>query len=89
MNEIFHNFYPGKVSTKSYGPIKAYAANTNQGIARDYNEDRVSIIINISQPENKNKENINWPKASYFSVFDGHGGNKCAEFLKKRIVVSH
>ena len=48
MDESFNNFYPGKVSTKSYGPIKAYAANTNQGIARDYNEDRVSIIININ-----------------------------------------
>ena len=89
MNESFNNFYPGKVSTKSYGPIKAYAANTNQGIARDYNEDRVSIIININQPannNNKNKEKVNWPKASYFSVFDGHGGNKCAEFLRDNLL---
>ena len=86
MDESFNNFYPGKVSTKSYGPIKAYAANTNQGIARDYNEDRVSIIININQPNNKNKENIVWPKASYFSIFDGHGGNKCAEFLRDNLL---
>ena len=87
MNESFNNFFPGKVSTKSYGPIKAYAANTNQGIARDYNEDRVSIIININQPNNnKNKEKVNWPKASYFSVFDGHGGNKCAEFLRDNLL---
>ena len=86
MDESFNNFYPGKVSTKSYGPIMAYAANTNQGIARDYNEDRVSIIININQPNNKNKENIVWPKASYFSIFDGHGGNKCAEFLRDNLL---
>ena len=88
MDESFNNFYPGKVSTKSYGPIKAYAANTNQGIARDYNEDRVSIIININQPNNNNKEKekIIWPKASYFSVFDGHGGNKCAEFLRDNLL---
>ena len=86
MDESFNNFYPGKVSTKSYGPIKAYAANTNQGIARDYNEDRVSIIININQPNNKNKDNIVWPKASYFSIFDGHGGNKCAEFLRDNLL---
>ena len=90
MDEIFNNFYPGKVSTKSYGPIKAYAANTNQGIARDYNEDRVSIIININQPNNKNNNKENeqkaWPKASYFSVFDGHGGNKCAEFLRDNLL---
>ena len=90
MDEIFNNFYPGKVSTKSYGPIKAYAANTNQGIARDYNEDRVSIIININQPNNNNNNKENdqkaWPKASYFSVFDGHGGNKCAEFLRDNLL---
>ena len=86
MDESFNNFYAGKVSTKSYGPIKAYAANTNQGIARDYNEDRVSIIININQPNNKIKENKVWPKASYFSVFDGHGGNKCAEFLRDNLL---
>ena len=83
MDESFNSFAPGKVSTKSYGPIMAYAANTNQGIARDYNEDRVSIIINVTQPNNKK---INWPKASYFSVFDGHGGNKCAEFLRDNLL---
>lgn len=27
--------------------IAAYAANTNQGIIRNYNEDRVSIVLNI------------------------------------------
>ena len=85
INENFNNFYPGKVSTKSYGYIKAYAANTNQGIARDYNEDRVSIIININQISNY-KGDIPWPKASYFSIFDGHGGNKCAEFLRDNLL---
>ena len=45
----FDNFFPGKVSKKGYGPVKAYAANTNQGIARNYNEDRVSIIINLNK----------------------------------------
>ena len=68
MNESFNNFYPGKVSTRSYGPIKAYAENTNQGIVRDYNEDRVSIIININQPNYSKNKKANWPKASYFSI---------------------
>ena len=86
MNESFNNFYPGKVSTRSYGPIKAYAANTNQGIVRDYNEDRVSIIININQPNYSKSKKANWPKASYFSIFDGHGGNKCAEFLRDNLL---
>jgi len=39
---------------------------------RDYNEDRVSIILNIMKPANK-KCDI-WPKCAFFGVFDGHGG---------------
>ena len=83
----FDNFFPGKVSRKCYGPVKAYAVNTNQGITRNYNEDRVSIIININKRiSNKCKEKKVWPKASYFSIFDGHGGNKCADFLKNNLL---
>ena len=85
MKEKFSNFFEGKVSIKSYGFIKAYAANTNQGISRDYNEDRVSIVININQPKNYKNE-IPWPKACFFSVYDGHGGNKCAEFLRGNLL---
>lgn len=25
------------------------------------------------------------PNCSYFGVFDGHGGNKCANFLKENL----
>ena len=35
---------------KRSGIVKAYAANTNQGLVRNYNEDRVSIILNIMKP---------------------------------------
>ena len=83
MNEKFDNFFQGKVSTKSYGYIISYAANTNQGITRNYNEDRVSIIININKPNNYEGE---WPRVSFFSVYDGHGGNKCAEFLRQNLM---
>jgi len=85
MKEKFNNFFPGKASKKSYGCISAYAANTNQGIVRNYNEDRVSINININQPKNYKGETP-WPKASFFSVYDGHGGNKCAEFLRDNLL---
>ena len=61
-----------------------YAANTNQGIIRDYNEDRVSIVLNIMQPPTK-KDVENWPKCSFFGVFDGHGGNTCADFLRDNL----
>ena len=63
--------------------MRAYAANTNQGLVRNYNEDRVSIILNIVKPEHRQHEN--WPKCSYFGVYDGHGGSACAEFLRDNL----
>ena len=44
------NFESTKFSVKENGVVKAYAANTNQGIVRDYNEDRVSIVLNMQKP---------------------------------------
>ena len=84
-NNQIENFNTGKISTKSFGVIKSYAANTNQGIVRDYNEDRVSIVINMAMPKNYNN-NIPWPKVSYFGIFDGHAGSKCAEFLRDNLL---
>ena len=76
----FNNFDQGKTSSKSMGIIRAYGANTYQGLVRNYNEDRVSIIINMNKPQNYNKKY--WPKTSFFGIYDGHGGSKCADFLR-------
>ena len=54
----------GKISSKSFGVITSYAANTHQGIVRNYNEDRVSIIINMNKINNY-KSSAPWPKMSY------------------------
>lgn len=80
----FKNHDITKVSSKRNGVIKSYAANTNQGILRDYNEDRVSIILNVAKPESK-KSNSLWPKISFFGVFDGHGGASWADFLRDNL----
>jgi serine/threonine protein phosphatase PrpC len=48
---------------------------------RNYNEDRVAIILNIMKPKAKLYE-TQWPKCSFFGVYDGHGGNVCADFLR-------
>jgi serine/threonine protein phosphatase PrpC len=69
---------PVKFVEKGNGIIKGYAVNTFHGMAKDYNEDRVSIIMNITKPNYKGR----WPKCSYFGVFDGHGGDSCSNFLK-------
>ena len=76
----FSNFEPSKTSSKTMGIIKAYGANTYQGLVRNYNEDRVSIIINMARPKNYTKNY--WPKTSFFGIYDGHGGSMCSEFLR-------
>ena len=60
-------------SIKQLGNIFGFAANTNQGINRSYNEDRVSIILNAACPKDQKQET--WPKVHFFGVFDGHGGD--------------
>ena len=74
-----------KCSVKSSGVIKCYAANTNQGIIREYNEDRVSIILNMVKPKDKMLLGTSWPKCSFFGLFDGHGGTNCPEFLRDNL----
>ena len=76
----FNNYESSKTSSKQMGIIRAYGANTYQGLVRNYNEDRVSIIINMAKPKNYSKKY--WPKTSFFGIYDGHGGSQCSEFLR-------
>jgi len=46
---------------------------------RDQNEDKHSIILNITS-KNKNIKNIN-----YFAVYDGHGGPQISTYLEQNI----
>ena len=55
--------------------------NSYRGLVKKYNEDRVSIILNIAKPQNYTGGY--WPKnLSIFGLFDGHSGNKCCDFLR-------
>lgn len=72
-----------KASNKENGVIKAYAAVTDQGLVRNYNEDRVSIILNIIKPLHRKLET--WPYCAFFGIYDGHGGSKCADFLRDNL----
>lgn len=60
-----------------------YSVNTTNGVIRGYNEDRVSIVINIKRKADW--PHSRWPNCSYFSLFDGHGGSLCADFLKDNL----
>ena len=85
MNINMNNFIPGRISSKSFCLINSYAANTNQGIDRNYNDDRVKIIINMNRPSNYIRK-ASWPLISFFGIFDGHNGDHCAEFLRQNLL---
>lgn len=67
---------PSKTSSKENGLIKAYSVNTHQGISRNYNEDRVSVTLNIL------KHGV---KSQFFAIYDGHGGSNCCDYLKDNL----
>lgn len=64
--------------------IVGQAANTDEGIVRNYNEDRVTIILNIVKPSSRDPKEV-WPKCSQFGVYDGHGGSLCADYLRDNL----
>jgi len=68
-----------QISKKCY---TAYSAQTHKGIYRDYNEDRVSIIANILLEDENGAPSSS---CSLFSLFDGHAGALCANFLKEKL----
>jgi protein phosphatase 2C family protein 2/3 len=79
----YRNIVSSKVATKSISNITSFGVNSHNGNVRNYNEDRVSIIINAKNPNPD--VGVKWPKVSYFAIFDGHSGNKCADFLKDNL----
>ena len=80
---FYFNYEPSKTSKKKMGIIKSYAVNTYQGIIRNYNEDRVSIMVNMNKPRGYYKKY--WPRVSFFGIYDGHGGETCSEFLRDNL----
>jgi serine/threonine protein phosphatase PrpC len=40
--------------------------------------------MNIMKPKGK-PENDPWPVCSFFAIYDGHGGNLCADYLKDKL----
>jgi len=88
--QFCQTYEAAKYASKRNGVVSSYAANTHQGIIRNYNEDRVSIILNIIKP--KFKDTPHWPRCSFFGVYDGHGGAACADYLRDQLhqlIVKH
>ena len=77
----FPKYKKASCSSSSNGSFKSYGVNSYRGLVKKYNEDRMSIILNIARPQNFTGGY--WPKnLSIFGLFDGHSGNKCCDFLR-------
>lgn len=84
LNKEYTNYTNGSSSDKSFGIIKSYAMNTYIGLKKQTNEDKIVVVNHVKKPANSAIRN--WPKISYYGVFDGHGGENCAEFLKNNLL---
>ena len=76
-------FQLSKVIKGSKGMVKYVGLNTHKGVVRPENEDTISVLLNcgdqlVMKPKSENGE----VHISMFSLFDGHGGSSCSDFLK-------
>ena len=75
---IPYNEYPAvQFSKEPFFNIAGFGLNSYNGKVKKFNEDRIKAIVNYKNPYNI--------KISYFSIFDGHSGNKCSDFLKENL----
>ena len=85
---IPYNEYPtAEFSHQPFSNIAAYGLNSYNGKVKKFNEDRTKAIVNYKLNKSffingiQNRE----PSISYFSIFDGHAGKKCSDFLKQNL----
>ena len=82
---IPYSEYPkAEYSDKPFYNISGYASNSYNGKVRNYNEDRTKTIVDFKKTIIANGQKIT-PNISYFSVFDGHGGKACSDFLRDNL----
>ena len=80
----YPNYKNATTSPKPFSKIMGFGANSFQGTTRDHNEDRLQVIYehNLASPANGISINHN---VSYFAIYDGHGGDKCCNFLQQNL----
>lgn len=72
------NFYfkSGRQINNTQDLIIVSVAETDKGLIRDYNEDKICIVNDLSNPG---------CPVYFYGLYDGHGGSRCAEFLKQNL----
>ena len=86
-NLPYPNYPKVELSSKPFSKIVAYAYNSYHGIFKNTNEDKVKVILDhkLNKKINSPNGNLINPNISYFGIYDGHGGNKCSDFLKEKL----
>ncbi len=84
LSKNYENYPECKISQKTLGLVKSFACNSYKGLTKKNNEDRAIVVSPIPKPQKTIHRT--WPKMSYFAVFDGHGGEKCSEYLKNNFL---
>ena len=82
-NIPYNNYRKAEFSKEPFFNIAGYGFNSYNGKVKKFNEDRITNIVDcqfINKIQLREK-----PKISYFSIFDGHSGNKCSDFLKENL----
>jgi hypothetical protein len=85
---IPYNEYPtAEFSQQPFSNIAGYGLNSYNGKVKKFNEDRTKAIVNYKLNKNFTLNGIQYrePCISYFSIFDGHAGKKCSDFLRQNL----
>ena len=67
--------------------MQSFAVNSIQGTSRTNNDDRISVVLNMSKDPSRVYDY--WPHCFFFGIFDGHNGTGCANFLKGQLAQIH
>ena len=82
LSDIPYQAYPeAKHSNVSSENFAGFGVNSYNGKVKKKNEDRIKVVAH--QIVQSRKDPNNKFIVSYFSIFDGHSGKKCSDFLKK------
>ena len=77
----FKNYPQAKFSSKPFLKISGYGYNSYN----DYNENKIKIQYKAIKDYYAMDGKIYQAFISYFGIFDGHGGDKCGQFLKENL----
>jgi serine/threonine protein phosphatase PrpC len=70
----------------SQGPVFYIGHNTHSGLFRKYNEDKIALHTPASKSDTRPRNKSSALNPMFLcSVFDGHGGEHCSEFLASNL----